>query len=66
MIGNEQAVGADKTAGTAGIEADAGFLQMIEPGVAGVELITLAEDGAGRLIEEPHALVGPGCHVGQY
>ena len=31
---------------------------MIEPRLGGFELVTLAEDFAGRLVEEPHAFVG--------
>ena len=60
VVGNQEAVGADEAAGTAGIEADGGFLEMVEPGVGGVELVAVAEDLARGLIEEPHALVGHG------
>ncbi len=60
MIGNEQAIGADETGRTAGTEADGGLLQMLEPGVIGIETVTLVEDLARRLIIEPHAFIGAG------
>ena len=58
MVGNQEAVRAHKTARTAGIEADGGFLEMFEPGIGGVELVTVMEDLPGRLVEEPHPLIG--------
>ena len=57
MIGNEQAVTADETARAAGIEADGGFLQVVEPDLGGVELIAFAQQGARRLVEEPHPFI---------
>jgi len=33
-------------------------LQMFEPGVGGLELVAIAQNLAGRLVEQPHAFVG--------
>ena len=60
MIRNQQSIRADETARSAGIEANGGFLQVLQPGVRGVKLVTFAQKVARRLVEQPHAFVGTG------
>src|SRR5437764_1471279 len=57
MIGNQQSVPADKAARPSGVEAHRGFLQVVKPRIAGIELVTLAQQLARRLVEEPHPFV---------
>ena len=57
VVGDEQPIFADEASRTAGIEADGGFLQVLEPGIRGLELVVLFEDLPWGVVEEPHALV---------
>ena len=61
VVGNEEAVLADEAARAARVEADGGLLQVIEPGWGGVKPVTLAQEFAGGLVEEPEAFVGAGA-----
>ena len=59
MVGNQEAVRAQETAGPAGVEAHGGFLQVVKPRLGSVELIPFAEQLARWLVVEPHAFVRP-------
>ena len=58
VVGDEEAIFADEASRPAGIEAHGSLLQVLEPGIAGLELVALFKDLPWRLVEKPHALVG--------
>ena len=58
MIGEQQAVGADKRARSAVVEPDAGEPQMIEPGLRGMEVILGRQQLEWRVVKGPHAFFG--------
>src|SRR5262249_36256304 len=63
VVGHDEAVCRDERPGTARVEANAGFLDMLEPLRRGLEPVLLLDGGEGRGVEEPHALVGEGGRV---
>ena len=57
VIRQHQPVGRHERPGAAGIEAHARSLQVLEPGLIGLEAVLFLEDLPGRIVEEPHAFV---------
>ena len=58
MVGEQEAVGADKGARSAVVEADAGKPEVIEPGLGGGKAVLGLEQLQRRVIEGPHAFFG--------
>ena len=64
MIGDAESVRGNERAAAAGVEADARFLQMLEPLRCRLELIFFLELLERRIVEQPHAFVGSGRNRG--
>src|SRR5262249_18860008 len=64
VVRNQQSVFADETPRAPRIKPDGGFLQMVQPGVAGVELVAFFQDLARGLVKEPHTFIGSGDETG--
>ncbi len=60
VVGDDQAVGRDEGTGAAGVEAHGGVHQVVQPIIRRVELVSLFEEAARGVVEEPHAFVGAG------
>ena len=58
MIGQQQAMRADKRTGSTVVEADARQANMVQPLPGGGEMILLLKLRGRRVIKRPHALVG--------
>ena len=57
MVREGQAVLGDERAGPAAVEADGGFLHVLEPRVSRLEAVFFLELLAWRIVEQPHAFV---------
>lgn len=57
VIGHYQAVCRNKRTRTTTVESHRGFLQMIEPGICGFEIVLGFEVCLGRIVEQPHAFI---------
>ena len=60
VIGQDQPVGGYEGAGAAALEAHGGQPDPVEPGGVERDAVFLADRGAWRIVESPHALVGRG------
>ncbi len=60
VVGHDQAVGGDERAGASAVEPNGGELQVLDPGVGGLEAVLLLEPFGGEVVEDPHPLVGLG------
>ena len=62
MIRDHQSILGNERSAAAGIEADARFLQVLEPLRRWLEIVFFFELLERRRIKEPHPLIGRCCH----